>query len=122
VKNDKIYFEYVLRCIARIEKFVAGGKDEFMTKDIVQDAVLRNLHTLSESTQRVSSASRQAHQKNIGSKNDFRWRSHEITRMKGFSEAVFAFAVTLLVVSLEVPKTFEVRDQVDPNPLKCYLR
>ena len=36
----------------------------------------------------------------------FRWRSHEITRVEGFSDAVFAFAVTLLVVSLEVPETF----------------
>jgi low temperature requirement protein LtrA len=35
----------------------------------------------------------------------FRWRSHEITRVEGFSDAVFGFAITLLIVSLEVPKT-----------------
>src|SRR3954463_16709383 len=35
----------------------------------------------------------------------FRWRSHEITRVEGFSDACFGFAVTLLIVSLEVPKT-----------------
>ena len=35
----------------------------------------------------------------------FRWRSHEVTRVEGFSDAVFGFAVTLLIVSLEVPKT-----------------
>jgi len=37
--------------------------------------------------------------------DDFRWRSHEITRVEGFSDAVFGFAVTLLIVSLEVPRT-----------------
>jgi uncharacterized membrane protein len=43
----------------------------------------------------------------------FRWRSHEITRIEGFSDAVLAFAVTLLVVSLEVPESFhELRESM----------
>ena len=33
-------------------------------------------------------------------------REHESTRIEAFSDAMFAFAATLLVVSLEVPREF----------------
>ena len=42
-----------------------------------------------------------------GGEARFSWRGAEVSRIEGFSDAVFAFAVTLLVVSLEVPNTFD---------------
>ncbi|MEO8147301.1 MAG: TMEM175 family protein [Bacteroidia bacterium] len=37
-----------------------------------------------------------------------RWRLHEPARIEAFSDALMAFAVTLIVVSLEVPRTFDL--------------
>jgi hypothetical protein len=45
-------------------------------------------------------------EKHIGLQDGFALRGAEITRFEGLSDAVFGFAVTLLIVSLEVPRTF----------------
>ncbi len=37
----------------------------------------------------------------------FRWRGNEVSRIEGFTDSVFGFAVTLLVIAIEVPHTFE---------------
>lgn len=37
----------------------------------------------------------------------FTWRGGEVSRLEGFSDAVFGFALTLLVVSTEVPRSFD---------------
>jgi uncharacterized membrane protein len=34
-------------------------------------------------------------------------RRHDITRLEGLSDAVFGFALTLLVVSLDVPRSYD---------------
>jgi uncharacterized membrane protein len=45
-------------------------------------------------------------ERGIGEKSGFRWRSREVSRIEGLSDAVFGFAITLLVVSLDVPRDF----------------
>jgi hypothetical protein len=45
-------------------------------------------------------------QEYTGGEREFRWRGREVTRLEGLTDAVFAFATTLLIVSLEVPRTF----------------
>ncbi|GAC1651408.1 MAG: hypothetical protein NVS4B3_12030 [Gemmatimonadaceae bacterium] len=40
-----------------------------------------------------------------GHEPGFAWRGAEVSRIEGLSDAVFGFAITLLVVSLEVPRS-----------------
>ncbi len=42
----------------------------------------------------------------VGADSDFHWRGKEVSRLEGFTDAVFGFIITLLVISAEVPKTF----------------
>ena len=46
-------------------------------------------------------------QRHIGGEEGFSWRGQEVLRIEGFADAVFGLAVKLLVVSLEVPNTFD---------------
>jgi uncharacterized membrane protein len=43
----------------------------------------------------------------IGDASGFRWRSRESSRIEELTDAVIGFALTLLVISLEVPRTFD---------------
>jgi uncharacterized membrane protein len=46
-------------------------------------------------------------QRRIGSEEGFSWRGQDVLRIEGLADAVFGFALTVLVVSLEVPNTFD---------------
>ena len=54
MKDDQLYLLHIQECIARIEQYTVGGKDAFLASTLIQDAVLRNLQTLAESTKRLS--------------------------------------------------------------------
>lgn len=47
-----------------------------------------------------------AHHGLLAPERYFRWRAGEITRLEAFCDVVFGFALTLLVVSLEVPHSY----------------
>lgn len=49
--------------------------------------------------------------KSVGLDKRFRLRGGEVSRVEAFSDAVFGFAVTLIVVSLQVPTTFDQLEQ-----------
>jgi uncharacterized protein with HEPN domain len=61
VKDDRVYLIHIHECIERIERYTEGGEEAFFADTKTQDAVLRNLHTLSESTQRLSGPLKTTH-------------------------------------------------------------
>jgi uncharacterized protein with HEPN domain len=61
VRDDAVYLRHIRECLRRIEENVAGGRESFLSSHTLQDAVLRNLQTMSESTQRLSDAVKATH-------------------------------------------------------------
>ena len=61
MKGDAIYLRHILECIRRAEENTAPGYNAFMGSHTLQDAVLRNLQTMAESTQRLSDQAKSAH-------------------------------------------------------------
>lgn len=53
-KDDWVYLRHILDRIRRIEEDTAVGRERFMTSHTLQDAVLRSLQVMAESTQRLS--------------------------------------------------------------------
>jgi uncharacterized protein with HEPN domain len=61
MKDDRLYLLHIQECIARIKQYSAGGKQDFLADPKTQDAVMRNLQLLAESTQRLSEGLRAGH-------------------------------------------------------------
>lgn len=61
MRDDRLYLIHIAECISRIREFTTAGKDAFFADIRTQDAVLRNLQVMSESTQRLSEALKNQH-------------------------------------------------------------
>jgi uncharacterized protein with HEPN domain len=61
VKSQRAYVEHVIECIRRISEDSAPGRDAVFASRTLQDAIVRNLQVLCESTQRVDEMHKQRH-------------------------------------------------------------
>lgn len=52
--SDTELLDHMLDCIAHIREYTQGRRTVFFGSPMVQDAVVRNLHTFTESSQRLS--------------------------------------------------------------------
>ena len=61
MKDDRVYLTHISECIRKIERNTAAGRAEFLASETLQDAVLRNLQVMCESTQMLSADWKKAH-------------------------------------------------------------
>ncbi len=62
MKDDKLYHYHILESIDKISNYTLGvHRNDFLKSTLIQDAVLRNLQVLSESTQRLSQKFKDKH-------------------------------------------------------------
>ncbi len=52
--RDQVYIEHMIECILRIESYVGTDKNQFFQDTLLQDAVMRVLQVMAESSQRLS--------------------------------------------------------------------
>jgi uncharacterized protein with HEPN domain len=61
VKSQRAYVLHVIESIARITEDSAPGRDAVFASRTLQDAIVRNLQILCESTQRIDESHKQRH-------------------------------------------------------------
>lgn len=55
---DPVYVAHMIECIERVFKYCEGGESSFRQSHLIQDAVIRNLQTMAESSQRLSESTK----------------------------------------------------------------
>ena len=61
MKDDRVYLTHISECLRKVEQNTAGGRAEFFASETLQDAVLRNLQVMCESTRMLSEDFKMAH-------------------------------------------------------------
>lgn len=60
MKGDFVYLSDVRDSLAKIERYTAGTKEEFVDREFMVDAVVRNLEIVGEATKRLSKELRES--------------------------------------------------------------
>jgi uncharacterized protein with HEPN domain len=61
MKDDRLYLIHIRDCLSRIRQYTREGQRTFLASTLIQDAVIRNLQTLTESSQRLSLSLKNQH-------------------------------------------------------------
>jgi uncharacterized protein with HEPN domain len=96
LKDDR-YLIHIKECIERVKSYTENGKEAFFEDTKTQDAVLRNLQILAESTQRLSDKLKDDHP-------EVDWRGISAFR----NVAVHGY------LSIDIAQTWNIVEQVLP--------
>lgn len=55
---DLVYLTHMIECINRVFEYCEGGELSFRQSHLIQDAVIRNVQTMAESSQRLSESTK----------------------------------------------------------------
>lgn len=62
MKEDRIYLLHIADALADIQEYTKIGRDDFFSRKLVQDAVIRNLEIIGEAVKNISKSTKEAHQ------------------------------------------------------------
>lgn len=60
MKDERLYLVHIKECITDIEEYASPGYDHFLSSKLNQDAIIRKLQIMAESTMQLSEASKAA--------------------------------------------------------------
>lgn len=58
IAADRVLLDHMLECVRRVREYTGMDRASFFGSPLIQDAVVRNLQTLAESSQRLSDATK----------------------------------------------------------------
>ncbi len=61
MKDDRLYLIHISECIADINEYTAGCRETLVNSKLIQDAVIRKLQIMAESTLRLAEATKATH-------------------------------------------------------------
>jgi uncharacterized protein with HEPN domain len=106
MNEDRLYLIHIAECINRIESYMQGkGKQDFLDSDLLQDAVIRNLQIMAESTQRLSENIKEIH-------NEIDW----------FKIAGFRNVLVHDYLGVDIERVWNILEKELPNLKKAILR
>ena len=104
--SDRVLLAHMRECIERVREYSAGDRARFETSHLIQDAVIRNLQTLTESSQRLSDSIK-------ATEPQVPWRE-----LAGFRNVIvhgylgIDLAAVWLVVEQDLPPLFAALDRM----------